>query len=32
MGVFFVNNQQDADMLKRANKKVEVQNFGPVSH
>ncbi|CAF1624319.1 unnamed protein product [Adineta ricciae] len=31
MGVFFVNNQQDADMLKRANKKVEVQNFGPLS-
>jgi hypothetical protein len=31
MGVFFVNSQQDADMLKRANRKVEVQNVGTVS-
>jgi hypothetical protein len=26
-GVFFVNNQNDADMLKRLNNKVEVQNL-----
>ncbi|CAF0839800.1 unnamed protein product [Rotaria sordida] len=26
-GVFFVNNQQDADMMKRANGKIEVQNL-----
>ena len=31
MGVFFVNSQQDADMLRRANGKVEVQNHGTVS-
>ena len=30
MGVFFVNSQQDADMLKRANRKIEVQNSGTV--
>ena len=30
MGVFFVNSQQDADMLKRSNRKVEVQNMGTV--
>jgi hypothetical protein len=27
-GVFFVNNQQDADMLRRANRKIEIQNGG----
>ncbi|CAF3919959.1 unnamed protein product [Rotaria sp. Silwood2] len=26
-GVFFVNNQHDADMIKRANGKIEVQNL-----
>ena len=31
MGVFFVNNQQDADMLRRSNRKFEVPNFGTVS-
>jgi hypothetical protein len=31
MGVFFVNSQQNADMLRRANRKVEVQNGGTVS-
>jgi len=31
MGVFFVNSQQNADMLRRANRKVEVQNLGTVS-
>ncbi len=31
MGVFFVNSQQNADMLRRANRKVEVQNSGTVS-
>ncbi|UJR20686.1 hypothetical protein I4U23_023808 [Adineta vaga] len=29
-GVFFVNNQQDADMLKRANRKVTIQNSEPL--
>src|SRR5690348_3538807 len=31
MGVFFVNSQQDADMLKRSNRKIDVQNLGTVS-
>ena len=31
MGVFFVNSRENADMLKRANRKVEVQNSGTVS-
>jgi hypothetical protein len=31
MGVFFVNSQQEADMLRRANKRVEVQNLGTVN-
>jgi len=31
MGVFFVNSRQNADMLRRANRKVEVQNSGTVS-
>lgn len=31
MGVFFVNSQQDADMLRRANRKIEVPNVGTVS-
>ncbi|CAF2403236.1 unnamed protein product [Rotaria sp. Silwood2] len=30
-GVFFVNDQRDADMLKRANRKIEIQNFGTLS-
>ncbi|CAF4384087.1 unnamed protein product, partial [Rotaria magnacalcarata] len=30
-GVFFINSQQDADMLKRANRKIEIQNFGTLS-
>lgn len=30
-GVFFVNSQQDADMLKRMNRKVEVPNHGTLS-
>ncbi|CAF0843293.1 unnamed protein product [Rotaria sordida] len=30
-GVFFVNSQQDADMLKRANRKIEVQNLGTLN-
>ncbi|CAF1369398.1 unnamed protein product [Adineta steineri] len=31
MGVFFVNSQQDADMLKRANRKIDIQNSGTLS-
>ncbi len=31
MGVFFVNSQQDADMLKRANRKIEIQNGDTVN-
>ena len=30
MGVFFVNSRDEADMLRRANRKVEVQNSGTV--
>jgi hypothetical protein len=30
MGVFFVNNQQDADMLKRNNKRVDIPEAGTV--